>query len=74
MGRGPSSPGSTLRRRTEGEKASVCRAVETHVVPLLGAGTVEVPVAETFAMTDAAKAYERFTAGGKLGKIVLVNE
>jgi NADPH:quinone reductase-like Zn-dependent oxidoreductase len=30
-----------------------------------------VPVAETFPLEDAAAAYERFAAGGKLGKIVL---
>ncbi len=66
--------GSTLRTRTEAEKAAVARAVEAQVVPLLAAGDVEVPVEETFAMADAEKAYERFTAGKKLGKIVLVNE
>jgi NADPH:quinone reductase len=65
--------GSTLRARTESEKAAVCRAVEDHVVPLLESGAVRVPAAEAFAMSDAAKAYERFTAGGKFGKIVLVN-
>ena len=43
-------------------------------MPLLAAGDVEVPVEETFAMADAEKAYERFTVGKKLGKIVLVNE
>lgn len=66
--------GSTLRGRTEAEKAAVARAVEAHVVPLLAAGTIQVMVADTFAMADAAKAYERFTAGKKLGKIVLLNE
>jgi NADPH:quinone reductase-like Zn-dependent oxidoreductase len=65
--------GSTLRARTEAEKAAVCRAVESHVVPLLAAGALQVPVWETFPLTEAAKAYERFTAGGKLGKIVFVN-
>jgi len=30
-----------------------------------------VPVAETFALDDVAAAYERFAAGGKLGKIIL---
>jgi hypothetical protein len=30
-----------------------------------------VPVAETFALDEAQAAYERFAAGGKLGKIVL---
>jgi hypothetical protein len=31
-----------------------------------------VPVAATYGLDDAAAAYERFQAGGKLGKIVLV--
>ncbi len=43
------------------------------MVPLLAAGTIEVPVAATFPMADAAAGYGRFTAGGKFGKIVLVN-
>ena len=38
----------------------------------LADGTVKVPVAETFKLDDAQAAYERFQAGGKLGKIVLV--
>jgi NADPH:quinone reductase-like Zn-dependent oxidoreductase len=33
---------------------------------------VRVPVAETFPLDEAEAAYERFAAGGKLGKIVLV--
>jgi NADPH:quinone reductase-like Zn-dependent oxidoreductase len=66
--------GSTLRGRTEAEKAAVTRAVEAHVVPLLAAGSVAVPVTEIFPMAEAQKAYERFTAGKKLGKIVLVTE
>jgi hypothetical protein len=32
---------------------------------------VRVPVAETFPMAEASAAYDRFAAGGKLGKIVL---
>jgi NADPH:quinone reductase-like Zn-dependent oxidoreductase len=32
---------------------------------------VRVPVAATYPLAQAAEAYERFTAGGKLGKIVL---
>jgi hypothetical protein len=31
-----------------------------------------VPVAETFPLDRAAEAYERFAAGGKVGKIVLL--
>ena len=34
-------------------------------------GELSVPVAETFPLDEVAEAYERFAAGGKLGKIVL---
>jgi NADPH:quinone reductase len=63
---------STLRTRSLEEKAGVARAVERHVLPLLAEGTVRVPVEATYPMHDAAAAYERFAAGHKLGKIVLV--
>jgi putative PIG3 family NAD(P)H quinone oxidoreductase len=63
---------STLRARTLEEKALAARAVEHSVLPLLETGAVHVPVAETFPLTEAAAAYDRFAAGGKLGKIVLL--
>ncbi len=66
--------GSMLRARTVEEKSAVASAVEEHVVPLLAGGSVTVPVAEHFPMARAAEAYERFAAGGKFGKIILVNE
>lgn len=66
--------GSTLRARSLEEKGVVARAVEHHVVPLLADGRIRVPIAATFPMADAAEAYERFSAGKKLGKIVLVND
>jgi hypothetical protein len=31
-----------------------------------------VPVAATYPLEQATEAYERFTSGGKLGKIVLL--
>ncbi len=64
--------GSTLRARPLEGKALTARAVERSVLPALANGTVKVPVAETFALGDAQAAYERFQAGGKLGKIVLL--
>ncbi len=64
--------GATLRARSLVEKAGVVAAVESRVVPLLRAGAVRVPVSATFAAPDALAAYDRFAAGGKLGKIVLV--
>lgn len=65
--------GSTLRARTPVEKAEVARAVEAHVLPLLASGQIKVPVAATYGLAEADAGYERFAAGGKLGKIVLVN-
>jgi NADPH2:quinone reductase len=64
--------GSTLRARPLEEKAIAARAVERHVLRLVEAGTVRVPVAETFPLDAVADAYDRFAAGGKLGKIVLL--
>jgi hypothetical protein len=33
-----------------------------------------VPIADTFPLNDAAAAYDRFAAGGKLGKVVVTLE
>ena len=63
---------STLRPRPLEEKAMTARAMEGSVLPLLGDGTLRVPVAAVFGLEQAEQAYERFTTGGKLGKIVLV--
>jgi NADPH:quinone reductase-like Zn-dependent oxidoreductase len=64
---------STLRSRSRQDKATVASAVDAHVLPLLVAGRLRVPVSATFPMERAAEAYERFAQGGKLGKIVLVS-
>jgi NADPH2:quinone reductase len=37
-------------------------------------GKVRVPVVASFPMAAAVAAYERFAAGGKLGKVVLTND
>jgi NADPH:quinone reductase-like Zn-dependent oxidoreductase len=66
--------GSTLRPRPLEDKALAARRVERHALPLLARGVLTVPIAATFPMSDPASAYERFAAGGKLGKIVLVAE
>jgi len=72
MGKRARLMGSTLRPRPLEEKALTARAMERHVLPLLAAGTVRVPVAGTFPLDEVEAAYERFAAGGKLGKLVLV--
>jgi NADPH:quinone reductase len=71
MGKRARISGSTLRTRPLEEKALTARAMERHVLPLLAAGTARVPVAQTFPLQDVQEAYDRFAAGGKLGKIVL---
>ncbi|HWD55957.1 MAG TPA: zinc-binding dehydrogenase [Acidimicrobiales bacterium] len=64
--------GTTLRSRTRQEKGGVVASMWAHVLPLLAAGRLRVPVAESFPLERAEAAYERFGAGGKLGKVVLV--
>jgi NADPH2:quinone reductase len=71
MGKRASIRASTLRARPLEEKAATARLMERHGLPLLGRGDVRAPIAETFALDDVAAAYDRFTAGGKLGKVVL---
>jgi NADPH:quinone reductase len=63
--------GSTLRPRPLEEKAALARQIERHVLPLVAAGKIGVPLAAAMRLDDAAAAYELFGAGGKFGKIVL---
>jgi putative PIG3 family NAD(P)H quinone oxidoreductase len=63
--------GSTLRPRPLEEKALTARGVERSVLPLLESGAITVPIAETYPLERAPEAYDRFTAGGKFGKVVL---
>jgi putative PIG3 family NAD(P)H quinone oxidoreductase len=71
MGKRARIHGSTLRARSLEEKALAARLIEREVLPLFDAGALRVPIAETFPLAEAAAAYDRFAAGGKLGKIVL---
>jgi NADPH2:quinone reductase len=74
MGKRARIHGSTLRPRPLEDKAQAARRIERHVLPLLARGAVTVPIAATFPMSAAAAAYDRFAAGGKLGKIVLQSD
>jgi putative PIG3 family NAD(P)H quinone oxidoreductase len=64
--------GSTLRARPLEQKAAAARLMEKEVLPAFQDGRLTVPVAETFPLDQAEEAYDRFQAGGKLGKIVLL--
>ena len=72
MGKRARIHGSTLRARPLEEKAIAMRLVEKEVLPLFDQGRLSVPVAETFGLDEVEQAYERFRAGGKLGKVVLL--
>jgi NADPH:quinone reductase-like Zn-dependent oxidoreductase len=74
MGKQARIHGSLLRPRPLEDKAQAARRIERHVLPLLARRALTVPIAATFPMSDPAAAYDRFAAGGKLGKIVLLAE
>lgn len=71
MGKRAAVMGSTLRARPLEEKALTARRMEAEVLPGFADGALRVPVAGTFGLDDVAAAYDRFAAGGKLGKIIL---
>src|SRR5687767_10417206 len=71
MGKRGTIHASTLRARSLEDKAAAARAVERAVLPGFASGDLSVPVTATFGLDEVAAAYERFQAGGKLGKIVL---
>lgn len=72
LGKRATIHGSTLRPRPLEEKAMTARAMERSVLPLFESGAITVPIAESFPLERAPDAYDRFTASGKFGKVVLV--
>jgi NADPH:quinone reductase len=72
MGKRARIHGSTLRPRPLEEKALAQRLVERNVLPLVESGSITVPIAATYPLDRVDEAYERFTSGNKLGKIVLL--
>ena len=62
---------STLRARPLEEKAAAAQAMIRHVLPGVASGAFTVPIEATFPMASVEEAFDRFAAGGKLGKIVL---
>jgi putative PIG3 family NAD(P)H quinone oxidoreductase len=64
--------GSTLRPRTNADKAAMVRAIEANVLPLLKAGKVKPLMDSTFPLEKAADAHTRMETSAHIGKIVLV--
>ena len=72
MGKRARIHGSVLRARSLEEKAAAARARRARRPAAASPpGDLSVPVTAKFPLDAVADAYERFRAGGKLGKIVL---
>jgi NADPH2:quinone reductase len=63
--------GSTLRPRSNADKAAMVAAIEAKVMPLLREGRVKPVMDSTFALEKAADAHRRIESSGHIGKIVL---
>jgi NADPH2:quinone reductase len=64
--------GSTLRPRSVAEKASIARALEEIVWPLIAQGTCRPVIFRTFPLAEAARAHALMESSAHTGKIVLV--
>jgi NADPH2:quinone reductase len=62
--------GSTLRIRSSEVKASIARAIEENVLPLIADQRIRVVIDATYPLAQAAKAHERMDEN-HIGKVVL---
>ncbi|HEV7411465.1 MAG TPA: NAD(P)H-quinone oxidoreductase [Bradyrhizobium sp.] len=63
--------GSTLRPRSNADKAAMVRAIEAEVMPLLREGRIKPLMDSTFPLEKAADAHRRMESSEHIGKIVL---
>jgi len=63
--------GSTLRPRSNVDKAAMVAAIEARVMPLLREGRIKPVMDSTFPLEKAADAHRRMETSGHIGKIVL---
>ncbi|KIZ34305.1 MULTISPECIES: NAD(P)H-quinone oxidoreductase [Rhodopseudomonas] len=63
--------GSTLRPRSNADKAAMVAAIEAKVMPLLQDGRIKPLIDSTFALQQAADAHRRMETSQHIGKIVL---
>ena len=64
--------GSTLRPRSNADKAAMVAAIEAKVMPLLREGRVKPLMDSRFPLEQAAEAHRRMETSEHIGKIVLV--
>jgi NADPH2:quinone reductase len=63
--------GSTLRASPAARKVALARALREKVWPLFGEGKLEIVIAQTYPLADAAKAHALMESGTLIGKIAL---
>jgi len=63
--------GSTLRPRSNADKAAMVAAIEAKVMPLLAQGRIKPLIDSTFPLREAAEAHRRMETSQHIGKIVL---
>ena len=63
--------GSTLRPRSNADKAVMVSAIEAKVMPLVRQGRIKPVMDSTFPLAKAADAHRRMESGEHIGKIVL---
>jgi putative PIG3 family NAD(P)H quinone oxidoreductase len=63
--------GSTLRPRTNADKAAMVAAIEARVMPLMREGLIKPLMDSTFPLEKAADAHRRIETSEHIGKIVL---
>ena len=63
--------GSTLRPRSNADKAAMVAAIEAKVMPLLREGRIKPVMDSTFPLEKAADAHRRMETSAHIGKIVL---
>jgi NADPH2:quinone reductase len=63
--------GSTLRPRSNADKAAMVAAIEAKVMPFLREGRIKPLMDSTFQLSEAAKAHARMESSQHIGKIVL---
>ena len=64
--------GSTLRAQSDDVKASIAKALEQHVWPLISAGHIKPQVNHRFSLAQAADAHRLMESNQLIGKIILI--
>lgn len=62
---------STLRPKTDADKADIARAVRDRLLPLVGPDGVRPVISRVLPLRDAMAAHDLLDSGGNIGKVVL---